>query len=142
MTTRQRITVLYDRDCASCAWTMRQLRSLDRRRHLEWVPLQLASTRPDRPDLAAVAQGHSLERAIHVVLPDGGVRAGGRAMLEILAVMPGGWLLRPWMRLPGVASLSEVVYRRIAAHRDAWGRLVQRDRGVSACDADAPSPAL
>lgn len=137
----RRTTVLYDGDCGFCIWVMRELRRLDRRRLLTWVPLQMASMRADRPDLAAVAKARPLEREIHVVLPDGSVRTGGRAMLEILQLMPGGWLLRTWTRLPGAVSLTELAYRHVAAHRHALGRLVRPDRGASAWDVDAPSPA-
>ena len=61
-----RLVVLYDRDCAFCAWTARQLWTLDRHRRLAFLPLQDALT-SRRPDVAAAVAGRSLEEALHVV---------------------------------------------------------------------------
>lgn len=128
-----RLTVLYDEDCGFCLWTVRQLRTLDRERRLEMVPLGHATRHPRRPDIAEVAAGHDLRRSIHVLRDDGEVRRGGRAMLEILDALPGGWLLRPWAVLPGVAPAVDVAYRQIAARRAILSRVVGR-ASAAACD--------
>lgn len=127
------LTVLFDRDCGFCNWTVRQLRSLDRNRRLRYVSLQSAASLPDRPDLAMVAAMYPLAEAIHVVRRDGTVQARGRAVLAILDELPGAWLLRPWARLPGVARLADALYDPLAGHRHALGRLVARS-DPAACD--------
>jgi predicted DCC family thiol-disulfide oxidoreductase YuxK len=131
----ERLTVLYDEDCGFCLWTVRQLRTLDRERRLEMMPLGHATHHPRRPDVALVAAGHDLRRSIHVLRDDGEVRQGGRAMLEILDVLPGGWLLRPWTLLPGVAPAVDAAYRLIAARRALLSRVVAR---ASAAPCDLP----
>jgi predicted DCC family thiol-disulfide oxidoreductase YuxK len=133
----RRLTVLYDDECGLCTWTARQLRSLDRRRRLEFVPLQHAAQHPERPDVAAVAEAHDLRRSIHVLRGDGAVRAGGRAMLEIIDALPGGWLLRPWAALPGVEQAVDGAYRQIARHRAPIGRLLIRGGTAPTCDLGA-----
>ncbi|MBA2570232.1 MAG: DUF393 domain-containing protein [Chloroflexi bacterium] len=130
------LTVLFDRDCGFCNWTVRQLRSLDRYGQLRYVPLQSAGTQTDRPELAEVCARHPLTDAVHVVSADGTVRSRGRAMLAILDVLPGGWLLRPWAKIPGVGSVADALYDRIAMRRGSLGRLVDADRGGSACVID------
>ncbi len=131
------LTVLFDRDCGFCNWTVRQLRGLDRHRRLAFVSLQSSASIPYRPELAAVAATYPLAEAIHVVRRDGTVEARGRAMLAILDVLPGAWLLRPWTRLPGVSRLADALYDPVAGNRVALGRLVVRD-DPAVCDV-APS---
>src|SRR5439155_7214363 len=111
------LTVLYDRDCAFCAWTVRQLRLLDRTHRLEFIPIQEAARRPERPELAALAAQRPLAEMLHVLLPDGRVEAGGRALLEILFVLPGGVLFRLWSLIPGLAHALDAGYRWVAGHR-------------------------
>lgn len=137
------LIVLYDRDCASCAWTVRQLRSMDRHGQLEFVPLQEAGSMPDRPELARIAAEHRLLEEIHVVAADGSVRAGGRAMAAVVQALPGGWLLRPWLALPGAGALLDLVYRVVADNRHRLARLVGAG-GASAdqCPADPPAETM
>lgn len=120
------LTVLFDRDCGFCNWTVRQLQSLDRHRRLDYVALQSAPSVAQRPDLASVAAGHPLSESIHVVRQDGTVEARGHALLAILDVLPGAWLLRPWTRLPGISRAADALYDPLAAHRHVLGRLVAR----------------
>lgn len=120
-----RLSVLFDLECPFCRWTVRQLRSLDRHQRLEFISLQKATNRRGRPDLREVARHYPLRREIHAVRPDGSVRAGGDAMLEILDVLPGGWLLRPWTAIPGVEAAVRVFYRLIADHRSLLAKLMR-----------------
>lgn len=134
----RRLTVLYDDDCGLCRWTVVQLRSLDRHGRLEFVPLQHAAAHPERPDLVRLAQTHALAQSIHVARPDGRVRRGGGAMLELLDALPGGWLLRPWAMLPGVERVVDLSYRLLARNTAGIGRLMARTgRAAAACDLDA-----
>lgn len=121
----ERLTVLFDLECPFCRWTVRQLRPLDRHRRLEFVSLQRARKGKNRPDLRHVARRYPLRREIHAVRPDGSVHAGGEAMLEILDVLPGGWLLRPWTHIPGVRALVNRLYRLIADHRVLLAKLMR-----------------
>lgn len=130
----ERLTVLYDADCGFCCWSVAQLAALDRRRRLEYVPLQHAADHPERPALVELASAHDLREVIHVVRPDGAVRAGGGAMLEILDALPAGWLLRPWARLPGIEAIVDRAYRWVARRRSLFSRLLSRSgTAVPAC---------
>ncbi|CAN5821023.1 hypothetical protein BH24CHL5_BH24CHL5_13530 [soil metagenome] len=134
----ERLTVLYDDDCGFCRWSVSQLRPMDRHGRLEFVPLQHAADHPGRPDLARLAGASDLAGAIHVVRPDGEACAGGAAMLEILDALPGGWLLRPWVLLPGMAALLDVGYRAVADNRNRISELLSNSGSPTpACDLDA-----
>jgi predicted DCC family thiol-disulfide oxidoreductase YuxK len=119
--------VLYDRDCAFCRWSVRQMRLLDRAHRLEFIPLQEAARLPGRPELAAFAAARPLEEALHVVLPSGRIEAGGRAVLEILFVLPGGDLFRPWTIIPGIRQALGAAYRWVAGHRSLLARRLRID---------------
>ena len=131
----ERLTVLYDRDCGLCHWTAGQLRALDRAGKLELIPLQHAAAHPERGELTRAAAQCRLADRIHVVRDDGRIRAGGGALLEILDALPGGPLLRPWARLPGVEPTVDAIYRLIAGHRQLVSRLLRRSgRTATVCD--------
>jgi predicted DCC family thiol-disulfide oxidoreductase YuxK len=103
------------------------MRLLDRAHRLEFVPFQEAGHRPGRPELAAIAAARPLAEALHVVLPSGPIEAGGRALLEILFVLPGGVLFRPWSLIPGLAHVLDAGYRWVAGHRSVLARLLRID---------------
>lgn len=133
----ERLTVLYDDDCGFCRWSVRQLRPMDRHARFEFIPLQHATDHSERPQLAELARTRDLAASIHVVRPDGAVRAGGGAMLEILDALPGGWLLRPWALLPGVEPIIDFGYRLVADRRNQVSALLGRAGSpVPACDLD------
>ena len=133
------LAVLFDRDCGFCGWTVAQLRRLDRRRRLEFVPLQEAGSRVDRPALSDAARLHRLQESIHVVAPDGSVLCGGQAVLAISEVLPGGPIVRRWSRLPGAEALVEVGYRLVARNRGRLGALVGANRTL-ACGVPLAGP--
>ncbi len=133
-----RLVVLYDRDCAFCAWTARQLWTLDRHRRLAFLPLQDAAT-SGRPEVVAAVAGRSLAEALHVVdESDGRVVAGGDALLLILDALPGGRWFRPWVALPFVPPIAGAVYRLSARNRHRIGRRLGLD--ASRCVVPAGRP--
>jgi predicted DCC family thiol-disulfide oxidoreductase YuxK len=103
------------------------MRLLDRMHRLEFIPLQEAAQRPERPELATLAAARPLEEALHVALPSGRIEAGGRAVLEILFVLPGGDLFRPWTLIPGIQQALDAGYRWVADHRSPLARLMRID---------------
>jgi len=129
----RQLTVLYDSDCGFCIWTVHQLTSLDRHRRLEFAPLQHAADHPGRPEIAELARRRDLARSLHVVRADGLVDDGGGAMLEILDVLPGGWLFRPWRSLPGVRPIVDAAYRLVANRRALASRLLRHTTEAPRC---------
>ncbi|CAN5731822.1 hypothetical protein BH18CHL1_BH18CHL1_10530 [soil metagenome] len=138
--TDRRLTILFDRDCSLCTWTVARLVRWDRYGRFAPIALQDAADRPDRPDLARVAAEHPLAASLHVVMPDGEVASRGRGMLAILDALPGGWLLRPWTLMPGMVGVLDRVYDQIAARRHPLGELVTRGQAI-ACELPPQPPA-
>jgi predicted DCC family thiol-disulfide oxidoreductase YuxK len=125
-----RLVVLYDRDCGICTATARTLRRWDRNERLGLMPLQEAAA-SDRPRIAAAGRDLPLSAALHVVDErTGAIQAGGAAALAIVAVLPGGGVIRPFAALPPFRWAVGVAYGLIARHRRRIGRWLRLEGPV------------
>jgi predicted DCC family thiol-disulfide oxidoreductase YuxK len=60
-------------------------------------------------------------KSVQLVLPDGEVLSGARAVYQLLTYTPGrSWPLRLYDSIPGFGAASELAYRFIAAHRNLF----------------------
>jgi predicted DCC family thiol-disulfide oxidoreductase YuxK len=120
------VTVLYDRDCGFCRWSIGRLLAWDRAGRLRPVAIQsaegqrlLADLRPEQ----RLASAHALDAA-------GRRTSGGDAMAPIAAVLPGGAPLAALgLRAPALARAG---YRTVAGRRSAFGKLISDAARVSA----------
>ena len=112
-----RPVLLYDGGCGFCRAWVDRLRRWDRRGALDYVPSEARHGLPGLPNLSDDA----LDRAMHLVTPDGRVYAGGRAVGPLLRLLPGGAWLAPLLRIPGVQPLVDAGYRWVAARRHRLG---------------------
>ena len=111
-------TVLYDVDCGFCRWALAQVLAWDRRRALRPVAIQddageaLLAAMPEERRLASW----------HLAFPDGRLYSAGPALVEVLALLPGG---RPLSRIAGrLEPIADRAYRLVAGHRAVPGRFV------------------
>jgi predicted DCC family thiol-disulfide oxidoreductase YuxK len=82
---------------------------------LEHVDVRDTATLP--AEAAGLAPEHLLEE-MHVLTPDGRQVYHGFAALRWLAWrLPLLWFLVPWLYVPGVPSLGQLLYLWIARHR-------------------------
>jgi predicted DCC family thiol-disulfide oxidoreductase YuxK len=120
----ERVTVLYDRDCGFCRWSVALLLRLDRRGAVRAEPIQ----GPQGDRLLAGMPTAARLAAAHGVTPDGRVFSGGDAVPPVLAALGA----RPWV-VAGARALRGPLrwgYRQVAGRRSALGRLVSdRQRG-------------
>ncbi len=110
-------SIIYDAECAFCRrWASRFKKWGGGADRIELLPLQ--------DERAAAMTGKSvaeLERAMHLVRPDGTVFEGANAVREILRYPAWGWLPRSLFRFPGAMLLADRVYAWVALRRRRIG---------------------
>ena len=110
----ERDYLLYDDDCPLCLHFQEWVQRRDRHHIIEPVGFKDARIPKIVPQISA----ERLQKSFHLVMPDGKVLSGSRAMPTLLGLLPGwkivGWLLRV---LPGANIVSDRIYRWIASHR-------------------------
>lgn len=109
--------VLYDGSCGVCRDWSRRLAEWDDGGRIRQVPYQERGGVAGLPAL----RDAELDRALHVVLPDGQVARGARAVIAVLPWLPGGRALGWLARLPGVAVVADRVYDAVARRRHRLG---------------------
>ncbi|AKT36250.1 DCC1-like thiol-disulfide oxidoreductase family protein [Chondromyces crocatus] len=135
-------TVIYDADCGVCLWLARVLRRLDLRGHVTFQGNDdrrglLVRRTPSGPvksaPLPAAITEELVDRTIVVVDPAGKIFVRSRAIVEILRVLPLGWLALP-LALPGVSHLLDGLYDAVASRRHRISVLM----GKTACGIRGP----
>ena len=109
--------LLYDGHCAFCRRWVERFKRWDRKRKIDFVPSQQRDRISGLPPISDSA----LDRAMHLVLPEGTVLSGGRALRAILRYLPGGPLLGAAFLIPGVPALTNRGYDWVAARRHRFG---------------------
>ncbi|HEX9204671.1 MAG TPA: DUF393 domain-containing protein [Candidatus Deferrimicrobiaceae bacterium] len=110
--------LIYDADCPVCRgavdWVRRNAPDPGAFEYLPCLSVEARSRFP------AVSESDCM-RAVHLVLPDGAVLAGEKAVPEILRRLPRWRRAASLFSLPGAAFLSRVLYRWIASRRHRLG---------------------
>lgn len=119
--------MIFDGQCGFCRIWIEYWKRLTGEQ-VDYAPYQEAAGRfPEIPR-------ENFQRAVHLILPDGGVFSAAEAVFRTLALVPGrGWALRAYERVPGFGAISGLIYRWIAEHRSfcyhatvlLWGKHVE-----------------
>ena len=106
--------LLYDESCSFCVRFQAEVKHRDRRNRI--VPVGFED--PRIPTLVPGMTQEQLRNSFHLVLPDGRVLNGHRAMPNLLELLP-GWGAAAWLlqHAPGAEWISERLYAWIASHR-------------------------
>ncbi len=111
-----KISVLYDGSCRLCQRSMFLLLSIDALHRLRAVDFRNpALLKKYAPDLTE----KSLDRALHIRLPDGKTFAGFDAFRVLAKHLPALWITVPFLALPFVSPIGRRIYARIAGKRHA-----------------------
>jgi predicted DCC family thiol-disulfide oxidoreductase YuxK len=112
-TARRAPVLIYDANCGFCRRWVARLKRWDRRDRVRLLPLQDARA----VELTGRPRAE-LEKAVHLVRPDGAVFAGAEAAREVLRYLPGGRLASTLLRPRAVMWIAARLYRWIAR---TWG---------------------
>ncbi|MGL4460842.1 MAG: thiol-disulfide oxidoreductase DCC family protein [Planctomycetia bacterium] len=105
--------IIYDDHCPMCTTQMGLLSRIDGGRRLEFVPL----SSPEALVAAPGIEPAELQAAMHVAAPNGRLYKGARGVRYISGRLWILWPLAVVLWIPGVITIAEWVYRRIAANR-------------------------
>jgi predicted DCC family thiol-disulfide oxidoreductase YuxK len=108
-----RHVILFDGVCDLCNTGAAWIRERDRDGRFEFLPYQSDEARRRYPELDPQA----LAEAMHVVAPDGRVRAGVDAAPWIFGNLPGWKWVARMLEFPPLRALARPVYGFIAARR-------------------------
>jgi predicted DCC family thiol-disulfide oxidoreductase YuxK len=114
------VVLIYDADCPLCRaaadWVRRNAVVTDT---FDYLPCRSAETRSRFPAIPETA----CLQAMHLVLPDGTILSGEKALPEILRRTRRYRRAAVLFRLPGAGILSRLVYRAFARRRHRISRL-------------------
>ena len=105
--------LIYDASCPVCSKTVQWIAENEVKDSFEMLPCESDSLNVRFPavDRAACRQ------AIHLVIPDGAVLSGEKALPEIFKRLRRYELIAVLFRLPGAALVSRIFYRWFADRR-------------------------
>src|SRR5712692_8249886 len=111
--------LIYDGDCSFCRLWIERWRVLTGDRVDYAVYQQVSGRFPEIPL-------ERFKKSVQLVLPGGQVLAAAEAVFRTLAFAPRhGAMLWMYENIPGVAALSEAVYRSVAARRSFFYRITR-----------------
>ena len=105
--------LIYDSRCPICTGTVKWIEKNERNNSFRMMPCQSETRAFEFPVLAQ----EDCLKAMHLVLPNGTVLVGEKAVPEILKRLKRYWLLEALFKIPGMGTLSGVFYRWFAKYR-------------------------
>lgn len=106
-------TLIFDGSCPICAGTVKWIQENEFEGSFEMLPCQAESTGEQFPGI----QRAECMKAMHLVLPDGSVLVGEKALPEIFARLKAYRVFAPLFKIPGAGVLSRIAYRWFADRR-------------------------
>lgn len=111
-------TVIYDRDCGFCRWSLARVLALDSERRLRPVALGTPEADERLADLTLELRSSSW----HLIAPDGRRASAGAAAAPLFRLVRHGRVLAALMEK--APTLTERGYRWVAGHRSWFGKLI------------------
>jgi predicted DCC family thiol-disulfide oxidoreductase YuxK len=109
----RKAVLIYDGDCPVCAETVRWIRENERKDSFEMLPCQSGEVRTRFPLIEPAA----CMRAMQLILPDGEILSGEKALPEILKRLKRYSPAAALFSLPGSEAISRSFYRWFADNR-------------------------
>jgi predicted DCC family thiol-disulfide oxidoreductase YuxK len=105
--------LIFDGSCPICAGTVKWINANELEGAFEMLPCQADSTGKQFPGVKHA----ECMKAMHLVLPDGTVLIGEKALPEIFARLKAYRVFAPLFKMPGAGVLSRIAYRWFADRR-------------------------
>jgi predicted DCC family thiol-disulfide oxidoreductase YuxK len=122
---KERATLIYDGNCPICSGTVKWIREHEQEGAFEMLPCQSERRGAEFPDVERA----ECMQAMHLVLPDGKVLAGEKALPEILLRLRRYRFAAAFFKLPGAQTISRIAYRWFADRRYAIAHILSHLTG-------------
>lgn len=124
-----RATLIYDGECGFCQGAVAWIRSRSGPDAFEFLPCQ----DPERARRYPAMPPEECMAAMQLVLADGRVLGGEKAIPEILKRLRGWRVLAALFRIPGTGFVARRVYAWVARHRYAISCALRRSPAGPSC---------
>ncbi len=122
---KERATLIFDGSCPICSGTVRWISENEIEGSFEMLPCQAEGMREQFPGV----EPDECMKAMHLVLPDGKIFVGEKALPEIFTRLRRYRFAAPLFRLPGAGPLSRIAYRWFAERRYRIAALLSHKTG-------------
>ena len=119
----------YDADCGPCTRFSHVIDILDKYEKIDFIPLTIA----DKQGLLDRISPTLRYKSFHLISPTEGPKSGSDALLELIAIIPGGRIISTMInRLPGGKLILRFIYNRFSKlHDRASCRIDKSDNNSS-----------
>jgi predicted DCC family thiol-disulfide oxidoreductase YuxK len=99
----------YDANCGPCTRFRRIVEILDKYERIDFISL----TKADQEGLLDKIPVHQRYKSFHLIFPKGHAKSGSQALLELIAILPGGKIISPIINyFPGGKKAVRFIYKR------------------------------
>jgi predicted DCC family thiol-disulfide oxidoreductase YuxK len=110
-----RYILAYDTDCGPCTRFAHVVDSLDISEIIDFISLTLA----DQKGLLNRIPPPLRYKSFHLILPNGEVKSGSEALVELIAILPGGKIISPIVNyFPGGKPFVSFIYNSFSRRHD------------------------
>ena len=106
----------YDADCGPCTRFAHIVDGLDKYEKIDFISLIIA----DQQGLLDRISATLRYRSFHLISPNGETKSGSDALLELIAILPGGKIISPIINyFPGGKLTVRFIYNRFSRLHDS-----------------------
>ncbi|MFL6469446.1 MAG: thiol-disulfide oxidoreductase DCC family protein [Nitrososphaeraceae archaeon] len=110
-----RYILAYDTDCGSCTRFAHVVDSLDKSEIIDFISIILA----DQKGLLDRISPPLRYKSFHLIFPNGEVKSGSEALVELIAILPGRKIISPIVNyFPGAKPFVSFIYNRFSRLHD------------------------
>ena len=105
----------YDANCGPCTRFRRIVEMSDKYERIDFISL----TKADQEGLLDKIPVHQRYKSFHLIFPKGDAKSGSEALLELIAILPGGKIISPIINyFPGGKKAVGFIYKRFSRLHD------------------------
>jgi predicted DCC family thiol-disulfide oxidoreductase YuxK len=110
-----RYILAYDADCGPCTRFAHVVDSLDKSEIIDFISIILA----DQKGLLDRISPPLRYKSFHLILPNGEVKSGSEALVELITIIPGGKIISPIVNyFPGGKPFVSFIYNSFLRRHD------------------------